>query len=71
MREEVEKKEEGYREWLQAATSVRDFFFFKRLSREMDAFSSLSLMGRWRRRRTSLHRRVDEETTGSITRQRL
>lgn len=27
MREEEEKKEEGYREWLQAATSVRDFFF--------------------------------------------
>lgn len=31
---EKEKEEEGYREWLQAATSVRDFFFSKRLSKE-------------------------------------
>lgn len=30
MREEEEEKkeEEGYHEWLQAATSVRDFFLF-------------------------------------------
>lgn len=30
MRDDEEKKEEGYYEWLQAATSVRDFYF-KRL----------------------------------------
>ena len=34
MREEEEKEEEGYSEWLQAATSLRDFFSSKRLSRE-------------------------------------
>lgn len=31
-----EKKEEGYREWLQAATSVRVFFFSKCPSRKRE-----------------------------------
>lgn len=73
MREEEEKKEEGYREWLQAATSVRDFFSFsKRLSREREMeMAFFSGGGRWKRRRSSQHSCADEETTGSRGRHSL
>lgn len=66
MRDDEEKEEEGYHEWLQAATSVRDFYF-KRLRWRL--FSPP--VGKRRRMRSSKHRHLDEETARSRKRQSL
>lgn len=71
MREEEGKEEEGYREWLRATTSVRDFFFSsKRLSRERWRLFLFWYGGSGGGEALSADI-WDEETTGSRTRRSL